>query len=128
MPKKKVEFRLRSCGIYENWDSESAELPRFIEATKRVQAVIGIEFGLVVNIQGAKNKELYYCIDHPGIKDDSGGVREPFDGTVYVKKNDWNFYLGDTIWEPIDDKVGPWRMTVELDGTCLADETFEVYQ
>ena len=127
MPKKKVEVRLRSCGIYENWDPESSELPRFLEATNKVRAVIGVEFGLVINIQGAKNKQLDFCIHHPGIKDSNGEVRDPFDGTVYVKQNDWNFYLGDTVWEPIEDKLGCWRMTVELDGKMLADESFDVY-
>lgn len=127
MPKKKVEVRLRSCGIYEHWDPESSELPRFLEATSKVRAVIGVEFGLVINIQGAKNKQLHFCIHHPGIKDSNGQVRDPFDGTVYVKKNDWNFYLGDTVWEPIEDKLGCWRMTVELDGKMLADESFDVH-
>lgn len=128
MPKKKVEVRLRSCGRYENWDPESNELPKFVEATKRVRAEVGVEFGLVLNIQGAKNKQLHFCIEHPGIRDADGNVREPFDGEVYVKKNDWNFYLGDTVWEPINDKLGNWRLTVELDGKLLADETFEVYE
>lgn len=127
MPKKKIEVRLRSCGIYESWDPDSPELPRFIEATRRVEARVGVEFGLVVNILGAKNKKLNYCIDHPGIHDDAGKVRPPFDGTVYVEKNDWNFYLGDTVWEPIFDKLGQWRMTLELDGKLLADEVFELY-
>lgn len=90
-------------------------------------AIVGVEFGFIVSIQGAKNKQLAYCIDHPGIRDDQGAVRPPFDGLEYIKKNDWNFYLGDTLWEPLSDKLGPWRMTLELDGKTVADETFEVY-
>ncbi|MGI9467443.1 MAG: DUF3859 domain-containing protein, partial [Rubripirellula sp.] len=55
-----------------------------------------------------------------------GKRRPPFDGMVYIKKNDWDFYLGDTIWEPINDKLGNWRMTLELDGKVVADKTFEL--
>ena len=126
MGKRKPEIRLRTYGIYTPWDHDSKELPRFQELTTRIPAIVDIEFGFVINIKGAKNQELDFCIDHPGIRDDSGKRRRPFDGTVYVKTNDWDFYLGDTIWEPIADKLGPWRMTLELAGEVIADKTFEV--
>ncbi|MDA7915534.1 DUF3859 domain-containing protein, partial [bacterium] len=45
---------------------------------------------------------------------------------VYIKTNDWDFYLGDTVWEPMHDKLGNWRMTLELDGKVVADKTFEL--
>ena len=90
-------------------------------------AEIDVEFGFVVNIKGAKNQLLGYCIDHPGILDDDGVRRPPFDGAVYVKQNDWNFYLGDTIWAPIEDKLGNWRMTLELGGKIIADKTFQLH-
>jgi hypothetical protein len=125
---KKPAASIRSYGIYHHWDADSKELPDVREFTERVPAEIDIEFGFVVNIKHAKNQELGYCIDHPGIKDDQGRRRAPFDGTVYIKTNDWDFYLGDTIWEPIDDKLGPWRMYVELDNKIIAEKTFEVFQ
>ncbi len=127
MPKRKLEIRLRSCGIYTQWDAESKELPKFVEATHRIRAEVGVEFGFVVDIRGGKNRQLDYCIDHPGILDAEGNRRDPFDGTVYVKQNDWKFFLGDTIWEPIDDKLGDWRLTLEIDGEIVADETFELF-
>ena len=118
---------MRSYGIYQQWDADAKELPRIVEFTTEIPAEIEIEFGFIVNIKGAKNKELYYCIDHPGILDANGNRRDPFDGTVYVKKNDWQFYLGDTIWMPIDDKLGDWKMWIELDGDVVAEKTFEVF-
>ena len=127
MAKRKTEVRLRSCGIYTAWDAESKELPRFLAATQRIRAEVGVEFGLVVDIRGAKNKQLIYCIDHPGILDAEGKRRPPFDGSVYVRQNDWKFFLGDTIWEPLADKLGRWRLTLELDGKLVADETFELH-
>lgn len=127
MAKRKPQIRLKSYGIYRDWDSGSKDLPRIQEFTTKVRAEIDVEFGLVINIRGAKNKQLEYCIDHPGIRDEQGNVRQPFDGVVYVRSNDWNFYLGDTIWDPVEDKLGDWRMTIEMDGQLIADKTFELY-
>ncbi len=127
MAKRKPEIRIRSFGIYSHWDAESKELPRFIHSTTRVRADIGVEFGFIVHIKNGKNQSLDYCIDHPGILDDEGQRREPFDGTVYIKTNDWNFYLGDTIWEPIDDKLGDWVLYLELGGEVVAEKTFELF-
>lgn len=127
MGSRKAEIKMRSYGIYQQWDADAKELPRIVEFTTEIPAEIEIEFGFIVNIKGAKNKELYYCIDHPGILDANGNRRDPFDGTVYVKKNDWQFYLGDTIWMPIDDKLGDWKMWIELDGYVVAEKTFEVF-
>ena len=127
MAKRKPQIRIRSYGIYTQWESGSRDLPKISEFTMDVPAIVDIEFGLVVNIQGAKNQELEYCIYHPGIIDKNGNVREPFDGVVYVKTNDWNFYLGDTIWEPLEDKLGDWRMTLEMDNKLIAEKTFCVH-
>ena len=126
MAKRKPEFRIRTFGIYTTWDKESKDLPKITEIATIVPATIDIEFGFIVNIKWAKNQQLRYCIDHPGILDADGNRRPPFDGFVFVKTNDWDFYLGDTIWEPITDKLGDWRMTVELDGRVVAEKTFEV--
>lgn len=128
MAKPKPAISLHSHGIYTRWESDSKELPKITEFTTRIPAVVDIEFGLIVNIKRAKNRQLDYCIYHPGILDSDGNLRDPFDGSVYVKTNDWMFYLGDTIWDPIADKLGNWRMTVELDGRIIAEKTFEVYE
>lgn len=115
---------MKSFGIYDSWNSETKELPRIAEFTTEVRAELDVEFGFIVNIVGAKNRELDYCIYHPGILGDDGEIRAPFDGTVFVKTNNWNFYLGDTIWEPVEDKLGEWRMTLEIDGDLIAEKTF----
>ena len=127
MAKRKAEVRIRTYGIYTKWDSDSKDLPKVAEITTSVRAVVDVEFGFVVNIRGAKNRRLNYCIDHPGILDADGTRRPPFDGIVYVRTNDWDFYLGDTVWEPIADKLGDWHMFVELDGQVVAEKTFVLY-
>jgi len=126
MIKRKPEIRIRSYGIYSNWDSQSKILPKIQQFTTKIPADVGIEFGFIVNIKGAKNWELDYCIDHPGILDSQGLRRAPFDGSVFVKTNDWDFYLGDTIWEPIEDKLGSWRMVMELNGVVIGEKVFDV--
>ena len=128
MAKRKPEIRVRTHGIYTKWESASRTLPKISEVTTQIKAVVDVEFGLIVNVKGGKNLELFYCIDHPGILDDQGARRPPFDGSVYVKTNDWDFYLGDTIWEPVHDKLGNWRMTLEIDGNIVADKTFELIE
>ncbi len=128
MPKQKLDVKMKSFGIYKEWNAGSKDLPRIQEFTTEVHAAIDVEFGFVVNIKGGKNRELDYCIDHPGILDDAGSSRPPFDGSVYIKTNDWNFFLGDTIWAPIEDKVGKWRLTLEIDGEVIADKTFVLYR
>lgn len=127
MGRRKPEIRMRTWGIYSQWDSDSKQLPKIVQVTTRVPARVDIEFGFVVNVKGAKNQELEYCIDHPGILDDAGNRRDPFTGTVYVKTNDWDFFLGDTIWNPVADKLGEWRLTVEIDGTPIAEKSFDVF-
>jgi hypothetical protein len=124
MPKRKPEVRMKSWGIYTKWNSGAKELPRIQQFTTEVDAVIDVEFGFIVNIKSAKNSELEFCIDHPGILDVNGKRRDPFDGTVFVKTNDWDFYLGDTIWDPIEDKLGDWHLWLKLNDKIIAEKTF----
>ncbi len=128
MTRRKPEIRIKSFGIYSKWDGASNELPRIVEFISRVLAELDVEFGFTVNIKGAKNRELEYCIYHPNILDADGNIRPPFDGTVFVKTNDWDFYLGDTIWSPIENMLGAWRMTLGLDCRLIVDKTFELYK
>ena len=127
MASRKPEIQMRSYGIYTKWDSGSKDLPRLLEVTTRVPANVDVEFGFVVRIKGGKKCQLDYSIDHPGIRDADGARRAPFTGTVYVKSNDWNFYLGDTVWEPIKDKLGRWHLSLAMDGKTVAEKTFEIY-
>jgi hypothetical protein len=127
MAKQKPLIKIRSFGIYSKWDSQAKALPKIAEFTTRVKAEIDVEFGFIANIKGGKNKELEYCIYHPDIPDAEGVPRPPFDGTVFVRTNDWDFYLGDTIWEPVANKLGDWRMPMEIDGKIVAEKTFELH-
>ncbi|MBR9728388.1 DUF3859 domain-containing protein [Shewanella intestini] len=127
MSKLKPDITIIQSGIFSQWDANSSQLPRFLQATVHVPSEIDVEFGFVTRIKKAKNQRLKYCIYHPNLTDDNGKVRPPFDGEVYIKENDWTFYLGDCIWAPANNKVGNWRMTLTLNGNIIADKTFKVY-
>ncbi|MAN50564.1 MULTISPECIES: DUF3859 domain-containing protein [unclassified Marinimicrobium] len=123
MAKKKPEVKLRSWGVYTPLDPNSKELPQLIKMTRDIPCELDIEFGYIVNIKKAKNRKLQYCIYHPNIPDEDGNPLPPFDGEVYIKQNDWDFFIGDTIWKPVENKQGPWRITLAIDGQLIADET-----
>jgi len=128
MAKAKPITSMQSFGIYTQWDSSSKDLPQIQSFTTKVPAKLDIEFGFIVNFKKAKGEKLRYCIYHPEIPDAEGVAMPPFEGIEYVKDNDWDFYLGDTLWEPISNKTGDWRMTIELNGKIIADKTFAVFE
>lgn len=115
-----------SFGVYTGWDERSKELPKLLEATTSVPLREGIEFGFIVRVSKAKNEQLHYRIEHPDIPDDNGEPMPPFEGDVFVRTNQWDFYLGDTVWLPLNDKAGHWRMVLERKGTVVAEKTFIV--
>lgn len=126
MAKSTPLITMQSYGVYSQWDEKSKALPQIESFTTKVNAQLDIEFGFIINIKKAKGEKLHYCIYHPDIPDNDGEVMPPFDGIEYVKDNNWDFYLGDTLWAPIENKVGDWRMTLELNGKIIADKTFTV--
>ncbi|MPW30534.1 DUF3859 domain-containing protein [Agarivorans sp. B2Z047] len=128
MVKAKPQVKLHSYGIYNKWDSDAKALPQVSQFTTQVEAQIDVEFGLIINIKKAKGQKVRYCIYHPNIPDEDGEVMAPFDGEEYIRSNDWDFYLGDTIWAPISNKLGTWRMTIELAGEIIAEKSFELYR
>ncbi|GGZ75045.1 DUF3859 domain-containing protein [Paraglaciecola chathamensis] len=126
MSKLRSFFEITSYGIYKHWDEKDKALPKIKTFTTDIPAELDIEFGFIINCKKAKGKKLRYCIFHPDIPDDKGDIMPPFEGDVYVENNDWDFYLGDTIWPPLENKLGDWRMTIELDEKVLAEKTFSV--
>lgn len=128
MARSKIDCQRVSYGIYTPWDRDSKTLPKVLEFTRRIPARIDIEFGCILNIRKARGKQLSFCIDHPPFQGKNGDIAPPFTGDEYVRTNDWHFFLGDTIWAPVQDKIGTWRLTVELEGRAIADESFTVVE
>lgn len=126
MPKRKPEIRLKSYGIYHHWDSESQHVPKIKEFTTEIPAIIGIEFGYVIQLKGARGMKIDFCIDHPPFPGKDGQTAPPFKGNLYVRTTPYLFYLGDTLWHPVEDKIGPWRLTTWLGGQQIEEKTFQI--
>ncbi|WP_053186948.1 DUF3859 domain-containing protein [Sunxiuqinia dokdonensis] len=126
MAKKKVDIILHSYGQYTKWDRESRELPKILEIAHTIQAEIGTEFGYLLKIRKGKGKKLEFRIIHPPFKDEQGNIAPDFTGEYYVNSNDYSFFLGDCVWEPLEDKLGPWRLITYLEGQVIADKTLEL--
>lgn len=126
MAKKRYQVQIYSYGEYTKWDRESKQIPKLVSITDIIQAELGTEFGYVLKIKKAKGKRIDYRIDHPAFKDDDGKVTPPFTGQVIINSNDYEFFLGDSIWEPLHDKMGNWTMTTKIDGEIAAMKTLRI--
>lgn len=126
MSKKKVDIELYSYGEYSSWDKNSKSLPRILAISDRIEAAIGTEFGYVLKLKKAKGKLLEFRIVHPSFNDESGKPMDDFTGEVFINSNDYEFFLGDCVWEPLDDKLGVWRLITKLDGKVVADKTLHL--
>jgi hypothetical protein len=117
------EVEIVSYGKYANWVRESKHLPELVELTEEVKAEVGVEFGMIIEIFKAKGRYLDFVIDHPPFHDEHGNIALPFEGSYQIRSNPFSFFLGDTIWEPVEDKKGPWTMSVFMDDVELASKT-----
>ncbi len=126
MAKRKTEVDIHSYGLYDGWDRESKELPNLVRTTTEIEASLDVEFGYILRIRNARNSKITFRIEHPPFKDESGSVAPAFDGELYVKTNDFRFFLGDTVWAPVEDKRGNWRLMTWLDGALVADKIIQL--
>jgi len=110
-------------GRYSTWDRQSRGLPEIMEITDSVPCVAGVEFGYILNIKKAKGKLIRFCINHPHFLSRDGSVEPPFEGTTLITSNNYDFYLGDSVWEPVADKCGFWTLTTWVDGVLVAEKS-----
>ena len=61
-------------------------------------------------------------VNGTGVKDKTGEIAPSFVGEYQIRNNPFQFFLGDTIWEPIDDKKGTWELVIKIDGKILAQK------
>lgn len=126
MTKRRPEFRIYSYGEYTPWNRESREIPKILHFSTEIKADIGTEFGYVLHIKNGKGKTLEFRIDHPPFTDENGNPAPPFTGEQFIRTNDFEFYLGDCIWEPLEDKLGSWELTTFFDGQVVAHKIFQL--
>lgn len=127
MAKRKIKISMYSYGEYAEWDRESKAIPKLLEITSEIKAKIGTEFGYVLHIKQAKGETLNFQIDHPPFKDSDGNISAPFTGEQFIRTNDYEFFLGDCVWEPLEDKLGIWKLTTWHDGKVVAEKSFRLF-
>ncbi len=127
MAKKKIEISICSFGLYTNWNSKGKGIPKPIEFTTEIPISPDVEFGYVLRIKNGRGKKITYRTEHPPFKDETGKIMPPFSGEEHISENDYFVFLGDTVWEPIEDKAGRWRITAYLDGKTVADKIFNLF-
>jgi len=115
-----------SYGQYTEWHNHYKELPKISKFTHDIPCRIGSEFGYILNIKKGKGKKIEFRIKHPSFSDSMGNPADDFIGVEHINSNNWNFFLGDTIWEPIEDKAGDWQITAMIDNEIVADKTFNL--
>lgn len=126
MAKKRPQIKVESFGRYTPWERGSRELPKILEFTNIIETHEGNEFGVILKIIGGKGISLDYCIKHPPFKDSQGNIEPDFVGKYFVNSNQYEFYIGDCIWLPVEDKVGIWEVIVFHEGKKIASQKFEV--
>lgn len=126
MPRKKPKIRIESYGRYSRWERGNRKLPKILEFTQTIEAIEGNEFGMILKIEGGKGMRLDFCIKHPPFRDESGNLEPDFTGEYFVNSNRYEFYIGDCIWLPVEDKIGAWEIMVSHDGQELARKVFHV--
>lgn len=118
------EFAIKSYGLYTAWNRNDKSLPKVIKHTLSIPAEVGVEFGFILSVKKAKGEVLFYLINHPPFTDETGQVTPSFEGTYFISSNDFEFFLGDTIWEPVENKRGLWELSVYYKGKEIARKSF----
>ena len=124
--KRRPEVELYSSGIYSPWNRQSRDLPELKEITTAIPVHPDVEFGYVLKIRGGKGYELEYEINHPPILNENGEWMPPFTGEMIIPSNDWEFFLGDTVWAPLEEKAGQWVLITRILGREVARKSFEL--
>jgi len=111
-----------SYGRYSRWNDDSRTFPELEELTSEIVTGLDVEFGMVIEIQHGKGRYLEYTIHHPPFRDQSGNITPSFKGEYQIKANPYRFFLGDTIWEPVEDKRGIWEFIIKIDQKQVASK------
>lgn len=126
MAKSKPKIKEESYGLYDGFDREGDQMPTIVSFTTDVPAKAGQEFGYILNIKHARGAVLKFEIDHPEVLGDDGQPQLPFTDELYVRTSDYDFFLGDGLWEPVEQMIGLWTLTTWLDGVQVAQRVFSV--
>jgi hypothetical protein len=126
VPQKKPEIKIESCRRYSKWKRGSKKLPSILEFTNTIKTYEGNEFGMILRIKKGKGLKLIYFIKHPSFLNDDGIIALDFIGKYFVNSNDFQFYIGDSIWLLVEDKIGTWEVIVYHEDIIIASKSFKI--
>lgn len=126
MPRRKPLITMANYGRYTTWNKTSRELPKILEYTNTVEAIEGCEFGVIVDVKDAKGKVLDFMIKHPPIKNEKGNLLPQFKGQLHVKSHNTQFFVGDGLWLPLEDKIGTWEVIISMGDKQWVSKQFNV--
>lgn len=126
MAKRKPTFKIESYGTYDQWNRDSSDIPKITKIDETVIFHPDVEFGLVLSIKGGKGLKLNFRVEHPKFNGPDGKPAQDFLGEHYVNANTWQFFLGDTVWEPYGNKLGRWRFIIKCEGKVIVDKTLNL--
>ena len=125
MAKPRLEVIMQSYGLYSP-HKPGKEVPSIQKFTTEIPVALGVEFGYVLRVKKGHGKIIRFQIDHPPFKDESGKKVTSFTGEQHVRGNDFKFFLGDTFWEPLDDKRGNWTLSAWIGNKLVAEKTLSM--
>ena len=123
---KKFELKVESYGIYTHWEKSSRELPEIIKFTHEIPAAPNIEFGMVLRIGKGKGLKMHFIISHPPFMDKNGNPTPHFVGEQIISDNNYLFFVGDSILEPLNDKKGEWTIRIFIKNNLIVTKRFIV--
>jgi len=123
MPRRTPVVQERSYGLYQRWSGRRGDVPQLIAFRETIPARPGVEFGYVLHVVDGHGVELSWRIEHPPFPGRDGKPTPAFAGGYHVRGNDFAFFLGDTVWEPWQDKCGPWTLITSIGAREVARRT-----
>lgn len=126
MPRRKPNIEIANYGKYTAWNKTSREMPKLLKYTTTIEAVEGNEFGIIINVDNLKGEILEFIIKHPPIKNEQGNLLPQFKGNLYVNSNHTQFFIGDGIWLPVDDKIGVWEVLILYNNKQVVSKAFNI--
>ncbi len=127
MAKRRPEVELYSYGRYSKWEKESKDIPKLLEITTDIPCEEDVEFGYHLKIKKAKGAKITLEIHHPPIKDEKGNLMPVFRGELIINSNTFEYFQGDSIWEPVEEKAGTWTCITWIDGKEVARKSFNMF-
>jgi len=126
MPRRKPQISIANYGQYTAWNKTSREMPKLIKYTTTIEAVEGNEFGIIINVDFLKGEILNFIIKHPPIKDGKGNFLPQFKGELHVNSVHTQFFIGDGIWLPVEDKIGDWEVIILHNNKKVVSKSFKI--